>query len=486
MGRAVIIGSGLGGLECGLILARSGWSVTILEQGAQIGGCLQSYSRRGTRFDTGFHHVGGLGEGESLHGVFESLGLMDLPWVRMDSDCVDEIVIGSRTFRMPQGYARVEEYLISEFPGEADGIRRYVQAIKAITDGIEDIMLPSHDISATGVSAYGFLHETFHDELLIRLLSSMTSRMQYDAEMTPLYEYAQITGSFMQSGWRLRGTGEMVAEKLARQTEALGGQILTGCRAVAVEAAAGPAVRVTAADGRVFEGDACISDAHPAVTMGLIGETGKKFSGRRICSLRDSRGALTVSIRLKGGMVPYVNHSIFIHPSDVDTWHGTGSAPSVLVSFGVPSEGRFARTVDLMTEADFKDFEAWEGTSVGRRGEDYVACKERLAARCIDVAAQRIEGLRVAIDGAYVSTPLTYRDYTLTRNGSAFGFMKDCRSPMTTFLSPKTPMENLFMTGQSLNLHGMLGVSLTALYTCAEILGAETVRREAGLERRKF
>ena len=63
MSEAVIIGSGLGGLECGLLLARSGYRVTVLEKGRQAGGCLQTFVRGGRRFDTGFHYVGGLGPG---------------------------------------------------------------------------------------------------------------------------------------------------------------------------------------------------------------------------------------------------------------------------------------------------------------------------------------------------------------------------------------------------------------------------------------
>lgn len=44
MDRAIIIGSGLGGLECGFILAKHGYEVTVLEQGKHIGGCLQTFS----------------------------------------------------------------------------------------------------------------------------------------------------------------------------------------------------------------------------------------------------------------------------------------------------------------------------------------------------------------------------------------------------------------------------------------------------------
>ena len=43
--KAVIIGSGLGGLSCGAILAKCGYEVTVLEKEAVIGGCLQCFER---------------------------------------------------------------------------------------------------------------------------------------------------------------------------------------------------------------------------------------------------------------------------------------------------------------------------------------------------------------------------------------------------------------------------------------------------------
>ena len=56
----IIIGTGLGGLVCGYMLAKGGRKVLLLEKNAQIGGCLQTFSRFGLKFDTGMHYVGGL------------------------------------------------------------------------------------------------------------------------------------------------------------------------------------------------------------------------------------------------------------------------------------------------------------------------------------------------------------------------------------------------------------------------------------------
>lgn len=96
--NVVIIGAGLGGLECGYILARNGMKVTVLERESQIGGCIQTFKRGDVTFDTGFHYIGAMGEGEALNRLFGYLDLLSLPWTKLDEDNFDEVVIGERHF----------------------------------------------------------------------------------------------------------------------------------------------------------------------------------------------------------------------------------------------------------------------------------------------------------------------------------------------------------------------------------------------------
>ena len=42
----IIIGSGLGGLECGAILSKEGFNVCVVEKNTQFGGCFQTYRRK--------------------------------------------------------------------------------------------------------------------------------------------------------------------------------------------------------------------------------------------------------------------------------------------------------------------------------------------------------------------------------------------------------------------------------------------------------
>ena len=81
------------------------------------------------------------------------------------------------------------------------------------------------------------------------------------------------------------------------------------------------------------------------------------------------------------------------------------------------------------------------------------------------MAASVFPELEESIECMYSSTPLTYRDYNAIPQGSAFGFRKDYQNPLMTIVSARTPVRNLLLTGQSLMLHGLHGVTMTAEYT---------------------
>ena len=93
-----IIGGGFGGLICARQLAKAGRSVLLLERQQQLGGCIQSYQRHGKQYDTGLHYVGGLAEGQPLNQLFTELGLMELPWQRLDAEGFDHTECGAGNF----------------------------------------------------------------------------------------------------------------------------------------------------------------------------------------------------------------------------------------------------------------------------------------------------------------------------------------------------------------------------------------------------
>ena len=146
-------------------------------------------------------------------------------------------------------------------------------------------------------------------------------------------------------------------------------------------------------------------------------------------------------------------------------------AKGVMISARVPEDGTDElRQIDLLTPMPWHECEAWTETKVGRRGDDYKAFCQRKTDQCLTLAEQYIPGLRGMVEQSYTSTPLTYRDYLGSPEGGAFGMRKDCRTSMLSFHSVSTPLSNLLLTGQSIILPGIEGVTMTALETCRKIM----------------
>ena len=117
MKKCVIIGSGLGGLSCGCILAKNGYEVTVLEQGLQAGGCLQCFRRGDAVFDTGMHYIGSADRGQVLHTILHYLGVADdISLERLDPTGYDVITFRGEQYRLANGREQFVDSLARRFP----------------------------------------------------------------------------------------------------------------------------------------------------------------------------------------------------------------------------------------------------------------------------------------------------------------------------------------------------------------------------------
>lgn len=485
----VIIGSGLGGLECGLILAKRGMKVAILERQMQPGGCMQSFKRHGELLDTGMHYVGGIGVGDCLYGPFKNLGLMDLPWQHLDPQGFDRVTIGNRTFNYAEGHETFVDTLCKDFPHEREGLKKYSAIMQEVGNHLYDAILPRDEVdfftqSLFASSTYDYLHETFHDELLINVLSGSSLKMELAQETLPLYNFAQANNSFIQGSYRLQGDGNLIVNRLIEQIKACGGEIVCDSEVEELIEKDGQITTARCKNGELYEGTYFISNAHPAVTVDLVKESTrmKKVYKNRIHRLENTYGMFTTSLVLKPGTLKYFNWNQYIYrrPNVWNYFLEDGPVQGILISCRCPETMRTmpnmepdARILDILTPLPWEKIARWADTTIGHRGEDYKAMKERLYEECVTLAEDFIPNLHSMVEAHFSSTPLTYRDYTLTPNGSSYGVRKDYHNPMMTLLSAKTPIPNLFLTGQSLTLHGLLGVTMTSLFTVAEIIGKQ-------------
>ncbi|MDR2038539.1 MAG: NAD(P)/FAD-dependent oxidoreductase [Bacteroidales bacterium] len=484
----VIIGSGLGGLECGYILSKKGYNVCILEKNPQLGGCLQTFKRGNTVFDTGFHYVGGLEEGQGLHTLFRYFDLLDLPWHKMDETGFAEVVLNDHSYLFASGFERFVDSLSEKFPHQRQQLGNYAGFLQQVGNNIKNSFNPTgEDFFTTSLfarSAHSYLQETIDDPLLRDVLSGASLTMELCKDKLPLYVFAQINSSFIQSAWRLGGGGSLIADQLAAGIRRMGGTILTKAKVTSLIEENGEIVRIEYNNQEQVESKYVISDMHPALTLSLIPESQhvRKIYRKRISGLSNTRGMFTVHLQLKEKSVPYLNRNIYLY-KDQDLWdcnyHPKAGTQSALISYQVPESGtKYTRNIDILTPMYWAEVEKWANTSVERRGEDYKDFKNQKAEACIRLASERIPELKGNIEKYYTSTPLTYRDYTGTWEGSAYGIQKDYNRLPFTMLTPQTQVPNLLLTGQNLNLHGILGVSMTSFFTCAKITGMEYLVKE--------
>lgn len=477
----IIIGSGLGGLECAHILSRQGMSVLVLEREVQPGGCMQSYPRRsasapaGTKslwYDTGLHYVGGLAEGQALHEKFKQLNLLNLPWQRMDADGFNRVFIEGRNYHIAEGFDHFIDTLAADFPEERQGLRAYADILKK--------SLNVHDMENAAPlieeGAWNFLNRTFSNPLLIDVISGTAQNMELRKESLPLFVFAHANASYIESSWRLRGDGNQLVHSLVNDIRQYGGEVL--CRSEVEELIErdGQVVAARCTNGETYEGRFFISNAHPAITLDLVKQSQliKPIFRRRMTSSKNTCGFLTVSLRLRPESLPYANYNQFVY-RDRDVWEiNRPDSPYIInglmISYRTPEQGTFAEQIDLLTPVQWQLFEPWTDTTIGKRGQDYKDLKKRLANECIELAEHCMPGLSHMVDECYVSTPLTYRDYTLTPKGSAYGIRKDYHTPVFNIIPPVTTIPNLLLTGQNLIMHGIEGVTQTAFLTSSTLM----------------
>lgn len=129
----IIIGSGLGGLECGAILSKEGFNVCVVEKNAQFGGCFQTYQRKGHLLDTGIHYVGSLDEGQVMNQYFRYFGIMDkLKIKRLDDAAFDTIYYKGKTYDYAMGYPQFIETICRSFPHEKENLKCYAEQLQAV------------------------------------------------------------------------------------------------------------------------------------------------------------------------------------------------------------------------------------------------------------------------------------------------------------------------------------------------------------------
>ena len=483
----IIIGSGLGSLLCGFILSKEGFSVCILEKHSSTGGCLQSFERGGNSFDTGIHYIGSMLPGQTLHSYWKYFGLSGmLDLERMNEGCFDMISLDGADYPLAQGFDNFADSLANSFPGSGNFLKQYVTALKETVAAfpLYNFELTDSQTKTTWMStnAWEFLSSMAGSDpgnrRLLEVLSGNNFLYAGRKAYTPWHQYALINHSFISSAWRLKHGSRQIAQSLINSIISQGGKVLTKKEVRKISSLKNK-FQVETSSNEMFVAGRIIAGIHPQSAIGLLEPAMVKKSFRsRIMSMDNTVSSFGLYLGLKPGSFPYLENNLYYH-CGTDVWAASefkaGQWPGTYFLYTPASsrQGGNSSSVCIMSYMGFDEVKRWEHTMTGRRGPDYIAFRNERAEKLLQMVERKFPGIRSSTDTMEISTPLTWRDFTGTPEGSMYGIRKESGNYLRTMLLPHTKIPGFYFTGQNLNMHGAPGVTIGAIMTCSEILGLD-------------
>lgn len=473
-----IIGGGMSGLFTGALLAKNGYQVTVLEKNHIIGGGLQSFRRGDAVFNTGMQAFCGYGDDFALKHFIDYIGLnqKDLHFVPLDPDAQEIVWTDEEhAYRLPKTRKRYEDYLIAQFPHEANGIHQLLDAIYEIGSTFDYFWLhpmqlhPAAAKFAT-ITARQLVEQYLTDDRLKHLFEYVGMHLGYNLSCLPATELGMILNLYIEGGWRIAGGNLPFAKQMARYIEDKGGKVYNNTEVSKIIAENRKIVGVEIADGRTFMADQYICAIPPKTFLQIAsGEVLRPATHERIMEFENDSSCYICHIKLKPQSMRYRNNLIFIPTPTTDQ-----SLPHYISVLTPPTinQGEWADTVEILTFAHYGEYKQWEHTKTGTRGADYDQKKTELARQTIDYISRFYPELREAVDTVYVSTPLTIRDYYGNPKGAVY-------AQQGMFAPVKTKASNLFMTGQSVQYQGLFGTLTTSIAVAEIMMGKSLIDKIA-------
>lgn len=483
---AIVIGSGLGGLVSALLLAKAGRKVLVLEKNNQYGGCLQTFARDKTLLDTGVHYIGGLDKGQNLHTLFSYLGIADeLPLKKLDLDNFDVISFGQegRSFPYGMGYENFVQQLLPHFPEQESALRTYIAVLKKTCAGFPLYHLQDgtgYEPNVLNRSVTEVLEEHIPDPTLRAVLAGSNFLYGGLPHKTPFYVHALSVNSYLQSAYRVRKGGSQITRLLVRELKKAGAELKKHAEVTALLVEENAVHGVQTADGQAYRGKAVLSNIDLPATLGL-GPHFRKAFVQRVNQWEPGIGAFSLYIVCKEGTLQYRNYNLYHHHDREAVWNAQSYTEenwprTYMASMAASSsDPRYAESVTFMTYMRYDEVQPWAESqhtvhNGSPRGEEYEAFKAKKAEVFLSYIEKQFPEIRACIRSVHTSTPLSYRDYIGSKNGNMYGYVKDSAAPLMNMVTPRSKIEGLYFTGQTVNMHGILGVSLGAVATCAEII----------------
>lgn len=516
---AIVVGSGLGGLSTAACLAAAGKSVLVLEQHEIVGGCSQTFRRKGIwEFDCGVHYVGGCvpGSDGTISTVLRGLGVEDrIEWSRLDDTGMDTVTFPEHQFRVPTSWDGLTENLRQCFPKDADGLAKCVKELRYIGEGADRINDVPHSVGvvlpllkrpleaiaiARGLEfPIGHLFDRCKLGPQARAaLLSLVHLHNTPPKKTPALLVAVLLQHYFKSGafFPTQG-GQALAANLVEVIRAHGGQVRTRTRVRSIDVEAGRIKGVTLFDGERLRADVVVSNADAHRTFQdlidpchLSERTRNRIHRfRRPHSIFSMYLGADIDLSKTRPATNFVLHDRYDIQTTFDLldrgqWDPKGwlavSSPT-LKTGGVRHYGPAGYSAIEMFTAVPAEYEFWGGgdpmAGTGYKWSPvYRERKAEIEGVLLERTLRALPELRGHILLQESATPLTHERFTLSRMPYGPENAKDQIGPFRR-LSVKTEIAGLYLAGASTTfLYGVAFTLRGGVGTASAILGRDLLQ----------
>ncbi len=480
----VVVGAGISGLTAALLLSRQGGRVLVLEKATAIGGSMARFSLDGVPFDTGFHFTGGLAPDGLVLDMLKVLGIEQqiYPVSFSRSDGTRFVFEASgNTYRFPIDREGSIRELLNTFPDEADAIDAYFAKLDSVCSRTTSMNLRTigesmHMSDEDYVCLADVLDELFENAELKALLAGYCLCYGASPSEISFANHARMSQGMHDGIVRVENGGDAFVAALREKLEEAGVEIRCRSRIVSceeVEDGSVGAFRLNSGDLIHFKN--AVLTIHPRAILDLLPrEKLRKAFVNRIEGFKPSFGFFAVF-----GVCD--DHELLddfillgLPSADLNAMFESGRREEDSMLFCISSEevsdGKPCRTLTVLEAACPEDMAEWADSSVMKRPASYSEYKTRKTERIMERVYRQFPHLEGRFKVLGSSSPLTFRDYLNSPDGSAYGVKQE----MGQFnLLGRLPLRNLYAAGQSSVLPGMMGAMVSSFIVCRGMLDSE-------------
>ena len=509
---AIIIGSGMGSLSTAAILAKEGKRVLVLERHYVAGGFTHVFKRKGFEWDVGIHYIGEVQkENSAIRKLFDYISDNELKWADM-GDVYDKIIIGDKEYDFVKGVKNFKDNLKNHFPEDKDAIDKYVDLVfkassksrnyfidKALPNLISKVIgnklrKPFYEYSDK--TTYEVLRSITSNEELIKVLSAQYGDYGLPPKESSFIMHTLVASHYFGGGSFPVGGSSKIAETADKVIEKAGGTILISAAVKEVIIKDNKATGVLMEDGTIFNAKYIVSGAGIMTTYNKMipSDVALKHQFKeQLRKVNRSVAHACLYIGLKGSPeelnLPKTNY--WIYPDKID--HDTAiknyvkdinaDFPVVYISFPSAKDPDWSNrypcksTIDIITLLPYESFQEWNGTRWMKRGDDYKALKEKIAQRLLKELYKKIPQAEGKIEHYELSTPLTTQHFINYEKGEIYGLDHSPKRFRQQFLKPRTPIKNLYLTGQDIITAGVGSALFSGVLTAVAITGKNLMKK---------